>query len=350
MFKIFDSREDYYNLLSIFENKSIKNYLDKDSICFIGSKDFDIELIYRTSLLNDNGWIIRNMIAIQNNDRWFPVFMIADDNKRVKYRFNYKELNLKHKNGFKEKWDQKSFIGYSVKNNLNKQINLKGKIVEILEYYKNGFPKYVVVKWENNIYTKEFVVHSEEEVNNNLELINNNSIVNIKEKNVLTEINKILKNYTNDFNSLKVNTNSKYEGKFKNVDRINWGASPGARSKMEEEFFTLQRLYNVKQNVISNYLNYKRVSKGISKNELTSLFPKNYKHTVGHWLRNDFGGSLPLPEDWLLLNKFLQLDNNYTNYVCKTALRLQMVKHGEFKMPDDFLSYDQVNIFQKLLS
>ncbi len=117
---------------------------------------------------------------------------------------------------------------------------------------------------------------------------------------------------------------------------------------MDSEFFSLQRLYDVDQNIVADYLNKLRVKKGLTKVGLTKLFPKEYKHTVGHWLRKDLGGSLPSMKDWFLLSSFLGLEEWMTNYVCKRALKLQAVKNGEFKLPRDFISNSFVDELSKL--
>ncbi|HRT68170.1 MAG TPA: hypothetical protein P5216_05475, partial [Bacteroidota bacterium] len=88
----------------------------------------------------------------------------------------------------------------------------------------------------------------------------------------------------------------------------------------------------------------------ISKQQLINFFPKEYKHTVGHWLRTDFGGSIPTPEDWIKLIDILDIEENITNYVCKTALRLQTVIHSEYKMPSDFQHSDFINKLKLLIT
>src|SRR5690606_20988718 len=170
----------------------------------------------------------------------------------------------------------------------------------------------------------------------------------IKEKENIVEFdNFIISKETLIFDNAKkylYNYNNKYNGKFKGEKKINLGASPGARASTQEEVFSKQRLYNVNQPLICDYLNIKRELAGLSKAGLTRMFPNTYKHTVGHWLRKDFGGSLPNIEDWNKLIDILDLEIEYTNYVCKTALKLQTVapnKRG--KMPSDFISLDYLN-------
>jgi hypothetical protein len=333
-------------MLDKFLNNSIKNYLNINATCFIGSKEFDIDLIYKTSLLNSKGWVVRNMIVVEDKNRWFPVFMIVDDNKKTNYIFNYKNLNLKSRTEYNRNWNLTNFIGYKVVNSIDKE-KKEGRIIEVVQKRTNGFPKYVIVQWEDGLYSKEFVIFSQEEINNNL-LIKDKFY--IKELNSYTSINNYI-DYNKQHNLIisNENYNENYKGKFKNEKRINWGASPGARSSVEQEYFSMHRLYEVDQNFIADYLNYKRIQKGLSKQDLTNMFPKNYKHTVGHWLRKDFGGSLPTKTDWFKLINILDIEEHITNYVCKMALKIQTVKNAEHKIPEDFVNISNIKIFNELL-
>ncbi len=348
--KINNKKEKFYKLLSLYFNDIMKNHLNKDSTCFIGIKEFDIELIYKTSLLNQYGWIIRNMIVVEENNKWFPLFMIVDDNKLVRYRFNYKKLNLSHKNNDEKNWNEIDFTGYKVIDNIRKNKKM-GIIIKVLEKRNNGYPKYVIVKWSDSKLSKEFIINSDEEINKNIEILFNNKIPVIKEKREFINLNNTI-NYrivdNNILNNFK-SQNNNYNGKFKKEKRKNWGQSPGARSSLEQSFFSKRRLYSINQSLLVDYINLKRKEKRLSKKQLTQSFPNNYKHTVGHWLRKDFGGSIPLPEDWFQLSNILNIDNNFTKYVCKTALKLQTVKNGEYKLPDDFIQNNFLNNIQKLL-
>lgn len=343
---IVDNKYDYYVMLNKFFTNSIKNHLNINATNFIGSKDFDIELIYQTSLLNNKGWVIRNMIIVENKNRWFPVFMLVDDNKKTNYIFNYKNLNLRSKTEYNRNWNFTDFKGYKVVSSMFKK-KKKGKIIDIIQKRTNGFPEYVIVQWEDGLCSKEFVIFSQEEINNNL-IFKERFLV--KEFINYTNVNNYIE-YNKKHNVVNVNENNieKYNGKFKNEKRINWGASPGARSSVEQEYFSLQRLYEVDQNFIADYLNYLRIRKGISKQELTNIFPPNYKHTIGHWLRKDFGGSLPTINDWFILIDILDIEKHITNYVCKTALKIQTVKNAEYKTPEDFININNLKIFYELL-
>lgn len=342
---IADSSVDYYKLLGMFNNRRILDYLQTDSVCFIGSRCFDLDLIYRTSLIMEYKWVIRNMIIIEEDDKWFPIFMIVDDNKKYRYHFDYKKLSLKSKTEYGRKWKDTNFVGFPVYNNLTKEKS-EGVIVEVCEYNDDDFPLYVIVKWDNGKYSKEYVVSNQDEVMKSIAIDKDKYY--IKEKYNYTLLDNII-NHIDDISGSYEQARNNYNGKYKTEKRINWGASPGARNSVEEEYFSLQRLYEVDQAFISDYLNCKRKAKGLSKKELTELFPPEYQHTVGHWLRNDFGGSIPNLCDWQKLVCILDLDEEMTNYVCKTGLKIQTVKNGEYKAPDDYLIIKDIGMLYKLI-
>lgn len=317
-----------------------------NALCFIGSREYDLDLILQATKLNEKGWVIRNLLIVQENNTWFPLFMIVDDNKSVNYVFQFKNLNLKSKSDYNRNWSNTDFIGYPVYDNLSKN-KRKGIVISILEYYDNLFPKYVVVEWEAGKLTKEFIIQDQDSIDSNL-IFNLDNPISVNEIVEYISLDKEV-NENNLYNTKKRKSILKeYNGKFKDIPRKNWGASPGARSSIEDEYFSLQRLYNVNQKLVSDYLNYKRIERGYSKNEFSKLFPHSYKHTIGHWLRKDFGGSIPTPEDWDLISSILDIDQKFTKYVCASALKLQTVKHSNFKMPDDFIDKSFLKNLKKL--
>jgi len=332
-----ETKEQYYSLLLNFFDKEFKKKLELNATCFIGSKDFDIDLIYNTSNLNNNGWIIRNMLVIEENNRWYPSFMIIDDNKIENNVFNYKNLNITHKTSDDINWGKINFIGLKVKDNISKK-KVKGVVIDIEEKYNNGLPKYLFVKWENGLITKEFVILSRKEINNNISFSydEENKIIELKEKEDLFS-SQIIENYNENIEFIFNQNLKNYNGKYRNEKRINWGASPGARASNEEIYFSKQRLYEVDQKIVATYLNYLLKNKKMPKKSLLLLFPSSYNHTIGHWFRKDFGGSIPLPEDWQILKNYFNINEHWTNYVCKTALTIQIVKKGEYKLPKDFI-------------
>lgn len=294
------------------------------------------------------------MLAVEDNKTWYPIFLIVDDNKSTNYIFNYKNLNLKSKNEYQRNWFETNFIGYKVTDSISKN-KREGSVIDIIERHKNGFPKYVIVEWSDGLFTKEFMVYSKEQVNQSITIKRDSSKIIVNELKKFTELDNRILDYkiTNSFSSNNGLPNlslvDNYNGKYRDEKRINWGASPGARASVEQEYFSLQRLYDVDLSLIVNYINSKRIDKGLTKTDLTNLFPVNYKHTVGHWLRKDFGGSLPTPEDWCKLSDILDFDKRITNYVCKKALTIQTVKHGEYKMPNDFIQKDFIKKLELLI-
>lgn len=342
---IFENSNDFCRALNTITNKQFIKQFPKDKIIFIGLKNYTIDDIYNISLIRN--WIIRNKLVVRK-DKWYPIFMLVHDNKTHKYNFNYKLLSLNHKTQKQIDYNNKDFIGYKVENNIQKN-KIKGNVIEIIEKYNNGLPKYVKVLWENKIITKEYVINDTEEINKNIELFRLNGYVSAKELVEFIEIDNIIKvNADNNLVVAKNATTRNYNGKFKDIERKNWGASPGARSSVEEEFFAVQRLYNVNQTIIADYLNYIRKKNNLTKKAFTELFPKEYKHTVGHWLRKDFGGSIPVKEDWELLEKLFDIDINIKNYACKMGLKLQTVSKTKYKIPDDVIDEKLIERLKEL--
>ena len=64
---------------------------------------------------------------------------------------------------------------------------------------------------------------------------------------------------------------------------------------------------------------------------------------MGHWLRADFGGSIPTLDDWKIIQQKLDIDDGFTKYVCTTGIKLQTVLHSKVKPPEDFISYNFIN-------
>ncbi len=345
MLNVYEERTDFCNALATMSDKNFIDEFPKNGIIFIGLKNYTIEDIYSISLLKN--WIIRNKLVVRDK-KWYPIFMLVHDNKMLRYTFNYEKLLLSHKTKKSETYHNRNFIGYKVENNIQKN-KRKGKITEVLESYENGLPKYVKVLWEDKLLTKEFVIYDIEEVNRNIKLIRSNGYVSVKELSDFLSIENIIEEgNTNVPVITKSVTTKNYNGKFNDIERKNWGASPGARSSVEEEFFAVQRLYNVDQSIIADYLNYLRKERKLSKKAFTELFPQEYKHTVGHWLRKDFGGSIPVKEDWDLLEEHFEIDKNIKNYACKTGLRLQTVSKTKYKIPDDVIDKKMIDKLEML--
>jgi len=142
-----------------------------------------------------------------------------------------------------------------------------------------------------------------------------------------------------EYNKIKLNRKSDYEGKFKNTPKINLGASPGARLSVSGEFYSKQRVYDIGEELelkIINLLRYYRKIKGISTKDIDKYF--GYKDTAGHWFRLDKGGrALPKPEDWYKLKELLGIkETEYDEIMTKEHYVLQTVKPNPLgKNPGD---------------
>lgn len=137
--------------------------------------------------------------------------------------------------------------------------------------------------------------------------------------------------------SNKVENN--YDGKFKNTNKINLGASPGARLSVNGEFYSKQRKHKIDSNLeleIILFIREYRNKRKISSKSLDKLF--GFKDTAGHWFRTDKGGrTLPEPEDWFKLKTILNIkENKYDKILTEEHYVLQTVKaHDLGKNPGD---------------
>lgn len=135
------------------------------------------------------------------------------------------------------------------------------------------------------------------------------------------------------------NINGDYIGKFKDTNKINLGASPGARMSVYGEFYSRQRKAKIDDKLeleIIHFIKEYRKNKGITAKEVDKVF--GYKDTAGHWFRTDKGGrSLPKPEDWNKLKNILSItDDKYDKIMTEEHYVLQTVKPHELgKNPGD---------------
>ncbi|MHA2244747.1 MAG: DNA methyltransferase [Candidatus Hodarchaeales archaeon] len=364
--KVFEEPEEYNSFIPLLYDGSLLDTLDDDGVCFLGLLNHNIEDIFVIIQSKDYGWIIRNMIVVpQGNNDWIPIFMLVKDIKSVRYRFNLDAIRIEHQYKITDDWNEVDFTGYRVEKSQAFFKNPeKGFLGKALSRHPNGLPHWIVVKWISEEYSVEEVITGFGELScikmfcpaceTELEKYHHyNKLLScpscslqlwndIKSIPKLLETNPLVKpEYQHEeINISERKTNKDYDGKFKDIDRINIGQSPGARVSVEEQFFSVQRYYNVKQSMISDYLNLYRIEDGVTKNALTKKFPPEYKHTVGHWLRKDMGGSLPKYEDLIKLNEFLKLDKPYINYISRTGLKLQtVIADTRGKNPGDFLDF-----------
>jgi site-specific DNA-methyltransferase (adenine-specific) len=153
-----------------------------------------------------------------------------------------------------------------------------------------------------------------------------------------------------EYNKMKNNINKKsnYNGKFRDTNKINLGASPGARLSVNGEFYSKQRVYNIDEEFelkIIHLLRDYREIKGVSSKEIDKYF--GYKDTAGHWFRLDKGGrTLPKPEDWYKLKDLLGIkETEYDEIMTKEHYVLQTVKPNSLgKNPGDLWDFSTAKI------
>ncbi|MCF2140045.1 MAG: site-specific DNA-methyltransferase [Candidatus Lokiarchaeota archaeon] len=375
------TQEEFNEFIPNLFNNDYSDNLDDDGLLFIILPDHDIEKVY--SISKAKRWIIRNMLVIPTKDKkdWVPIFFLVKDTKMVRYQFQIDNIRINHLHKIEENWRKVNFLGYKVIKSQSITKNPQnGIIIKVIGKYSNGLPKWVVVKWEDSSNSIEEIINPSKKAPEiiffcpycNKQLIKYHLS---RKKIICSKCNNLLWRKGDIFSipKLKLEQNKKppiiisekemkivekqtkrdYNGKFKDVERINMGQSPGARASVSEQYFSMQRYYKVKQSMFCDYLNIHRENMGLSKNELTNLFPPEYKHTVGHWLRKDMGGSLPKIEDLLTLQKILHLDDVYVQFVNRFGLKLQTVMaNSNGKNPGDYLEMnipDLKEMFEKLV-
>ena len=146
----------------------------------------------------------------------------------------------------------------------------------------------------------------------------------------------------------KPDKKSDYNGKFKDTNKINLGASPGARLSVNGEFYSKQRVYNIDDELelkIIDLLRKYRDIRKISSKEIDRYF--GYKDTAGHWFRLDKGGrTIPKPEDWYKLKELLGIkETEYDEIITKEHYVLQTVKPNPLgKNPGDVWDFPTAKI------
>lgn len=153
-----------------------------------------------------------------------------------------------------------------------------------------------------------------------------------------------------EYNTMKHKPDKKsdYNGKFKDTNKINLGASPGARLSVNGEFYSKQRVYNIDDELelkIIDLLRKYRDIRKISSKEIDRYF--GYKDTAGHWFRLDKGGrTIPKPEDWYKLKELLGIkETEYDEIITKEHYVLQTVKPNPLgKNPGDVWDFPTAKI------
>ena len=101
------------------------------------------------------------------------------------------------------------------------------------------------------------------------------------------------------------------------------------------------RKYDVSQEEICDYLNYRRKKANISVKDIDKHF--GYKYTAGHWFRKDNkSGSIPKPDDWIELKKILKFDDKYdkqvTSLIEKPVIYEQALRITNWDRPSDTIT------------
>ena len=360
--------EEFLSVLKGITSQEFKKFHREDALYFFGVKNWSLASLYHSNTIYRHGYILRNMLVVSSGEDWYPVFMFARDSKKVAYRFYIDRIRVKAKTEEKREWKEEDFINMRVKDK-----EREGYLLKILENYNDGFPKIVIVDW-NNTKSIEFVIHPDKDEfimegvrffcpSCNVELTEPydpagdnqcpscgqklwtsiETVPLFKEPEEIPDIEKLNSSEfsIDTFTPKTVKPTTLSNSKFIFLERINWGASPGARKLMLGEYFTKMRLYRVDQPIVAQYLTLLRKSKNMSIQDVIKKLPEGYSHTVGHWFRKDFGGSTPTPEDIELLKDILGDDKGLLNILKRTALKFQTVKQSaKGKNPGDYIKND----------
>jgi len=369
---IAQKEKEFLSAIKGINLREFKEFHREDALYFFGVKDWTLETLYYIHSILRYGYVLRNMLVINNRGRWYPIFMLALDSTRVAYKFYLDRVRIKPKTNEKRVWQEEEFIGMKVRDISGKNIT-EGYVVKVLDKYFDGFPRVVIVQWDGKI-SIEFVIHPQKdeflmegirffcprchfELTEPYDPIGKNKCPSCNQKlwesldtvPIIREPEEILKISrdleTNEYvigQSLEIKDFKKREiissSKFSSLERINWGASPGARKVMLGEYFTKMRLYRIDQPIVAQYLTLLRKSKNMSIQDVINKLPREYRHTVGHWFRKDFGGSIPIPEDIKLIKEIFNVRDGLLKILERTALKFQTVKASiKGKNPGDYI-------------
>jgi len=352
---------EFLSILRGITTERFKSFHREDALYFFGVRDWSILDLYYAHSIFHEGYLLRNMLVVSSG-RWYPVFMIARDTKRVEHKFHLDRVKVKPKASRGRDWWREDFLGMRVRDG-----GRDGRVVGVIERYDNGFPKVVAVRWGSEV-SLEFALNPDED-----ELIMESLIFkcpkcgsvleepydpigenkcrrcgsdlwrNFETLPIVEEPPEIARVYERmssiDVEGAEVGERGgrKPKSKFSELDRVNWGASPGARKTMLGEYFTKMRLYRVDQPIVACYLTILRKRRGLSVKDVVERLPESYEHTAGHWFRRDMGGSIPTPEDLRLLKEILGADG-LLSLLERRALKLETVKNSvKGKNPGDFI-------------
>jgi len=368
---IAEESRGFLQALRGLSEEDFKNYHREDALYFFGVKNWSIDDLYYISRIFELEYVLRNMIVVAREGNWFPIFMFAHDSTRVAYKFYLDRVRIRPKSLDNPDWWREDFVGLRVRD-ISGKVRKEGRVAHILKRYEDGFPKILVIDWGENT-SVEFALHPDSdefimeglvfecprcgaELKDPYDPVGTNSCPNcglelwteldtlpriVEPIEVLEAMNELRNvEFTEDVrtepNTVRGRKNT--SSKFLSLDRMNWGASPGARKLILGNYFSKMRLYRIDQPAVAKYLTILRKHLNLSIRDVISYFPGEYEHTVGHWFRQDFGGSIPLPEDVEILKKILNVNTNLFDVLKRTALKFQTVKASrKGKNPGDFI-------------
>jgi site-specific DNA-methyltransferase (cytosine-N4-specific) len=363
--------QEFLSALRGLATDEFRTFHREDAPYFFGVKKWMLEDLYYSSQIFREGYVLRNMLVVSEKERWYPVFFFARDSTIVAYKFYIDRIRIRAKAREKDRvWSKENFLGMKV-SDISRTGSKNGYIVRILRRYPDSFPEILVVQWDGYA-SLEFGLHVENDESTmesltfkcpkcrtvltepydpsgqnvcpscDLPIWDSSGLLPlIEEPKQIIDVFEELRNGSysigrvekiEQFLGRKVTTS-----KFADLERVNWGASPGARKVMLGDYFTKMRLYRVDQPTVAQYLTILRRSRGLSVQDIVNMLPGTYHHTVGHWFRKDFGGSIPIPEDVELLKRIFGEDK-LLKALDKTALKFQTIMaSAKGRNPGDFI-------------
>lgn len=370
---IAEDSAEFLSALKGITTESFRTFHREDALYFFGVRKWTLEDLYYAHSIFYEGHVLRNMIIVSKGTSWYPIFMFVRDTTKVAYKFYLDRVRVKPKTEEVRDWLKENFVGMKVRDISGKKTR-EGRIVKILKRYEDGFPRIVIVRWDGTT-SIEFALHPDKDefIMEGLKFLcpacgfeleepydpvgenicpkcglslweNLDSVPKIKEPDEVIEVVRTIEEM--DYHMGEKIEIEKFEekrkkakSKFLELERINWGASPGARKTVFGEYFTKMRLYCVDQPAVAQYLTLLRKKKNLTIKEIVNRMPAGYTHTVGHWFRKDFGGSTPIPEDIPLLMKAFEIkEDPFLRALERTALKFQTVKASiKGKNPGDFI-------------
>ena len=366
-----NNNSEMLQIISFLVRESTEhNYYRPDALFFIIAKKWNIRTLYYSSLPVGKIYL-RNMIVVEEQGVWYPVFIYA---LQREYRFFLDNVREKHHS--KPRIRFKVVEGTPVKKNGK----IIGKVVKIFEMYDEIFPKIIAIHIDE---TDEIMIlpvfhpFREEEQKRGIilscpschnvvkeydkygdNICQNCQLPLYRDINTLPipYLNKELKEIIDKVETLKSDkkliSELKEKGrnlkprkmiisktKYKELDRINRGTSPFARETIEGGNVLLTTLIQPHADTVTIYLrtlvNKKQLKGKIKKDRLNKLFSFAYK-------------IIPNEND---LKYIMQLsDHSIWKLMSIKAGSIQMVKYSiKGKNPGDYLVISDYNMLINFL-